>query len=379
MEETMELKKFFKEHGRWKLELSPKERARLRRFRDRHPVPYLRERATAILKIADGNSPHWVAKHGLLKPRRPDTVYEWIRRYMRLGVSGLFQRPRILAERLPVADCQKVYNAIITETPEDYGMKAARWTLKLLRQALGCVRDHYHSLSGLWYFLQRLRLRVKRGRSTTIGAADPEFQRKIRRLRAVLGYCRRHQQEAVIVSVDEFSFYRQPRVSRAWWRMGRRHQPPITRSQKSNTRGRIVGAVNCVKGNVTYKIASKITVSTFCRFLKELRTQYPAPVKLYVILDNWPTVHKHDTTLALMQELGIIPVWTPTYTPEANPIERLWWELSDKLLAHHRYSDDWDALKACIIVWLNAFRQPSEAMLRLIGLMKGKAIPIHGV
>ena len=181
----MESKKFFKKHGRWKLELSSKERARLRRFRDRHPVPYLRERATAILKIADGKSPHWVAKHGLLKPRRSDTVYEWIRRYMRRGVSGLFQKPRILAERLPVADCRTVYNAIITETPEDYGFEATRWTLKLLRQALGCLQDHSHSLSGRWYFLQRLRLRVKRGRSTTIGSADPEFQRKIRRLRAV--------------------------------------------------------------------------------------------------------------------------------------------------------------------------------------------------
>ena len=181
------------------------------------------------------------------------------------------------------------------------------------------------------------------------------------------------------MSVDEFSFYRQPRVSRAWWKMGRREQPPVKRSQKSNTRGRIVGAVNCVKGNITYKIASKITLSTFCTFLNELRAQYPAPVKLYMILDNWPTVHRHDTAIALMNELGIIPVWTPTYTPEANPIERLWWQLSNDILDHHRYSDDWTALKARIVGWLDQFRPPSETMLRLVGLMNGKAIPIRGV
>ncbi len=374
----MKSKEFFQKNGRWKLKLSPKERARLSRFLARHPLPYLRERVAAILKVADGKSPHWVALHGLLRPRDPDTVYEWIRRYARAGVSGLFQHPRrILTERLPVEDCRKVYTTILTQTPEDYGFQASRWTLKLLRQALGCLREHYRSLSGVWYFLQRLRLRVKRGRSTVI-SSDPAFTRKIRRLRGVLGYCRAHQQRAVVLSVDEFSFYRQPKVSRAWWKMGRREQPPVKRSQHSNTRGRIVGAVNCVTGNVSYKLASKIGVSAFCSFLKELRVQYPSPVKLYLILDNWPTVHKHEKTLALMEELSIIPVWTPTYTPEANPIERLWWQLSEDILAHHRYSDDWQTLKARIIGWLDRFKEPSETVLRLVGLLNGKAIPVEG-
>jgi len=52
----------------------------LSRFRDRHAIPYLRERASAMLTVADGKSPHWVAQHGLLKPRDRDTVYAWIRR-----------------------------------------------------------------------------------------------------------------------------------------------------------------------------------------------------------------------------------------------------------------------------------------------------------
>lgn len=375
----MESRDVFKEHGRWKLMISPKERARLVMFQNRHKVPYLRERAAALLQVSDGKSPHWVARHGLLKAREPNVVYEWLRRYARMGVAGLFQKPRRHSERLSASEGFQVYTTILTETPEDYGFKSGRWTLGLLRDALDFVGKAYQSVSGVWYFLQRLRLRIKRGRQDSGISWDPEFQRKIRRLRAILGYCRRHQQRAVIVLVDEFSFYRQPLVSRAWWKMGRREQPPVKRSQKSNTRGRIVGAVNCVKGNVSYKLASRITLSTFCAFLKELRAQYPAPVKLYVILDNWPTVHKHDSVVTLMEEFGIIPVWTPTYTPEANPIERLWWQLSEDVLAHHRYSDDWDALKARIIGWLDSFRQPSEESLRLVGLADGKAIPINGV
>ena len=63
------------------LTLTDAERADLVRERDHDPRPYLRERAAALLKIADGQSAHLVARMGLLKPRTPDTVYRWLDRY----------------------------------------------------------------------------------------------------------------------------------------------------------------------------------------------------------------------------------------------------------------------------------------------------------
>ena len=375
---AMQSRQCFKVHGRWKLILSPKERGRLLRFRNRHRLPYLRERVAALLKIAEGKSPHWVACHGLLKVRDPEVVCTWLQRYMRSGVSGLFQKPRGRSDGLTAVEKEDVWHTILTQTPEDCGFKASLWTLGLLRRSLGCLQRHYRSLSGIWYLLQRLPLHLKRGRPYT-ASPDLWLSKKIRRLRGVLGYCRSHQHSAVIVSLDEFSFYRHPLVKKAWWRVGRREQPVVKRAQKSNTRGRIVGALNCVTGKLVYKIASKITLKQFCAFLKELRTIYPLPVTLYVLMDNWHNVHRHPTTEALMKELRIRPVWLPTYTPEANPIERLWWKLSAEVLAHHRYSDDWETLKTRIISWLEQFTRPSTRLLRLVGLLNGKAIPITGV
>ena len=46
----------------------------------------------AMLKIADGQSPHHVALHGLLKPRKPDTVYQWLDWYAQDGMDGLLAR-----------------------------------------------------------------------------------------------------------------------------------------------------------------------------------------------------------------------------------------------------------------------------------------------
>lgn len=58
-------------------------------LRDRAEKAYLRERAAALLKIAAGQSAHAVAQEGLLRPRQPDTVYEWLDRYEAEGVAGL--------------------------------------------------------------------------------------------------------------------------------------------------------------------------------------------------------------------------------------------------------------------------------------------------
>jgi transposase len=75
--------------ARLTLELTRDQRRELEQVRDRDPKAYLREKAAALIKIADGMSPHAVARHGLLKPRDPDSVYDWLRRYQEGGLAAL--------------------------------------------------------------------------------------------------------------------------------------------------------------------------------------------------------------------------------------------------------------------------------------------------
>lgn len=71
------------------LELTDTQRVELEHARDHDPRPYVRERCAALLKIASGLSPHAVARSGLLKPRDPDTIYEWLNWYERLGFRSV--------------------------------------------------------------------------------------------------------------------------------------------------------------------------------------------------------------------------------------------------------------------------------------------------
>jgi hypothetical protein len=76
-------------YQRRSLTLPDRERAVLLYHRDHDPKPYVRERCAALLKIADGQSPHAVANTGLLRSRDPDTVYAWLDSYQHEGLPSL--------------------------------------------------------------------------------------------------------------------------------------------------------------------------------------------------------------------------------------------------------------------------------------------------
>ena len=69
--------------------LSQVQLAELEDLQKHSPKPYLRERASAILKLAGKHTVTDIAGHGLLQKRHRETVSTWLHRYERHGVKGL--------------------------------------------------------------------------------------------------------------------------------------------------------------------------------------------------------------------------------------------------------------------------------------------------
>lgn len=78
---------------RRQIALTAEERQPLLEQRDHAALPYVGERAAAVLKVAEGMPAAAVAPQGLLRPREPDTVYAWLDRYHAAGRAGLTVRP----------------------------------------------------------------------------------------------------------------------------------------------------------------------------------------------------------------------------------------------------------------------------------------------
>lgn len=77
----------------YKLSLSPDQLVTLTEMRDHHPTPIVRTHAAALLKIAHGVTAPQVARFGLLRPYRPQTVNIWLKAYLQNGIVGLLVKP----------------------------------------------------------------------------------------------------------------------------------------------------------------------------------------------------------------------------------------------------------------------------------------------
>jgi hypothetical protein len=69
--------------------LRREQRQGLEDARDHDRRPSVRERCAALLKIAEGQTAHAVARQGLLQGRDPDTVDAWLNHYHAEGLAGL--------------------------------------------------------------------------------------------------------------------------------------------------------------------------------------------------------------------------------------------------------------------------------------------------
>jgi len=72
-----------------KIILTEEQRRDLEQVRNHDAKPYMRERAAAILKIANGASGLETARRLLNQVHWQDTIYEWCKRYQAERIEGL--------------------------------------------------------------------------------------------------------------------------------------------------------------------------------------------------------------------------------------------------------------------------------------------------
>jgi hypothetical protein len=74
----------------YEVELEASQRETLEEMRNHHPKAYLREKAAAILKVAEGQTIQAVAGDGLLRRREWETVAGWVKGYVSGGLGRLY-------------------------------------------------------------------------------------------------------------------------------------------------------------------------------------------------------------------------------------------------------------------------------------------------
>ena len=132
-------------------------------------------------------------------------------------------------------------------------------------------------------------------------------------------------------------------LSSGWIRKG--HDKEVFTNSGRN-RVNIFGAISISELDVITRSYDTINQFSVCDFLKVLREKNPENKKIYFILDKGPS----NTALSvreLAKGLNIEIVFLPAYSPNLNPIERLWKFFKKKVLYNKYYEQFKDFKSAC--------------------------------
>jgi hypothetical protein len=195
---------------------------------------------------------------------------------------------------------------------------------------------------------------------------DPLAQLKLDWLAAIQQRVRQHPDLAVLLWLDELTFYRLPTPAPVWG-AGQHRAPKARQRAGHNTCGRVVGALNAHTGQTEVLVRSEIGVRQLQQFYQQVRQAYPQAQEIYVVQDCWP-VHFLPPVVQTAGALGITLVPLPTYSSWRNPIEKLWRWLKQEVLHMHRWAEDWEQVKLAVQAFLNRFATPNPALLRYVGL-----------
>ncbi|MDQ0497342.1 transposase [Paenibacillus brasilensis] len=86
---------------------------------------------------------------------------------------------------------------------------------------------------------------------------------------------------------------------------------------------KLFGAINYETGQVHHREEEKADVEAFIRFLQDLLAAYPIG-KMAMILDNSRIHHATGLQPFLKEHPRLQLVFLPPYSPNLNPVERLW-------------------------------------------------------
>lgn len=132
---------------------------------------------------------------------------------------------------------------------------------------------------------------------------------------------------------DEAGFEGDPRPRHRWVKRGSR---PTQGYHGGHLRRNIVGAVEPATGQLVSLIVAHCNTEVFQAFLDTMADEIPAEqgIQIHLVLDNagW-----HKT--ASLNWHHIKPVYLSPYSPDFNPIERLWQHLKSQAMAGYLTND----------------------------------------
>ena len=110
------------------------------------------------------------------------------------------------------------------------------------------------------------------------------------------------------------------KLSCGWIKKGKEQYVPTTGSKE---RVNIAGAINLATLEVIHRDYERIDSENFIDFIKNLENHYPTAPKIHLFVDQG-SYHTSKATKGYIEKSRVVLHYLPPYSPNLNPIERLW-------------------------------------------------------
>jgi len=141
--------------------------------------------------------------------------------------------------------------------------------------------------------------------------------------------------DETVVFEDEVDIHLNPKIGSCW--MPRGEQTHVV-TPGNNEKRHLAGSLHWRTGTllVSYPGPQR-NAQLFVNHLDDLRCRLRCYRRIHVVCDN---ARFHDCRLVhdYLRQWGsrIVLHFIPTYAPETNPIERVWWHLHETITRNHR-------------------------------------------
>lgn len=161
---------------------------------------------------------------------------------------------------------------------------------------------------------------------------------------------------------DEVHFYRSSTIYRMWAKCG---EQPLVKSAPTQEKVAFSGFINPATGVLFTYECEKFNFETTMESIRLFQNEHKSEKKILIILDNasW-----HKKAVRLMREdksfSNIDFLFLPPYSPELNPIERVW-RITRKEKTHNRFFERIDVLKNTLTSYFKRFKVANTKLMTL--------------
>jgi transposase len=304
--------------------------------------PELRLRAHILLLLGAGQP--WALIVAVLFTSTA-TISRWRKRFLAGGLDAVLARPRPRARLWWVA---LVVGWVTTRTPAEFGFVRSRWTCEAVALVL---REDWRVAAGRETVRRHLRAAglVWRRPRPVLGPKDPAHAHKLGKIRRLL---RELPDCEVAVFQDEVDINTNPKIGSMW--MWRGHQAEVV-TPGNNEKRYLAGSLNWRTGELILtegKSGQGRNTALFLAHLDDLRRRLRRYRVIHVICDNAkPHQAKRVREYLAAHEGRVVVHYLPTYAPQTNPIERVWWHLHEEITRNHR-AKNMEQLLDLVFEWL---------------------------